>query len=290
MRSRWLLFALACGFAACAHKPPPPPPPSPPKGDLLRFKAAGGEEPKAKVTLLIDQEVMGAQGSKGGSRHIVLNFAFADEEKVDAVSPDGTLQLSGRLVDVAGSASQGATQPQVDDFSLALDELKIQFRRSPRGEVAAITMSGVRPPLDESTARMVLNAIYSAARGPILPEGLVEPGASWQVQTQVPTPGGATAEATYSYKFAAKEGGVATISGEGTLDSKSGGGGTTKHMSGKDLSEYKVEVATGHLLSSTVDVTRTVEEQIPGQQTMQVGLRSHIRVVWELVAAGGAAK
>jgi hypothetical protein len=290
MRSSWLLLFLSCGFLACAHKKPPPaPPPEPPKGDLLRFKAAAGEEPKAKVTLLIDQEVMAAQGGKGSSRHIVLNFGFAEEEKVDAVSPDGTLQLSGRMVDVAGTASQGATQPQVDDFSLALDELKIQFRRSPRGEVAAITMAGVRPPLDESTARMVLNAIYSAARGPILPEGLVEPGASWQVQTQVPTPGGATAEATYSYKYAAKEGGVATISGEGTLDSKSGGG-TTKHMSGKDLSEYKVEVATGHLLSSTVDVTRTVEDQIPGQQTMQVGLRSHIRVVWELVAARGAAK
>jgi hypothetical protein len=256
----------------------------------LRFKATAGEDIKAKVTLLIDQEVMAAQGGKGGARHIVLNFGFVSEEKVDAVSPEGTLQLSARMVDVAGTASQGATQNQVDEFSISFDELKIQFRRSPRGEVAAITMAGVRPPLDENTARGVLNAIYGAARGPILPEGLVEPGAPWQVQTQVPTPGGSTAEASYSYKYATRDQGVATIAGEGIIDSKSGGGGTTKHMSGRDVSEYKLEIASGRLLSSTVDVTRTVEDQIPGQQTMQVGVRSHIRVVWEVARPAAAAQ
>src|SRR5258706_12073560 len=154
MRSLFAYITLGVCLAACAHKKPPPPPPEPPKpvGDTLRFKAKAGEEPKAKVAMLIDQEMTSTTGGKSGTKKIILNFSFIEEEKVDSVAPDGAAQISARLVDVTGAATTGASQEMVDNFALALDDLKISFRRSPRGEVAAITVSGVHKPLDDSTA------------------------------------------------------------------------------------------------------------------------------------------
>src|SRR4051812_16742868 len=104
---------LIVGLAGCGHKAPPPvknPEPSPaPKGDLLRFKANAGDEPKSQVTLLIEVEVMAKNGDKGGSKKQVLSFTLSEEEKVDAVAPDGTAQISSRLVDAVGTAGSGAT-------------------------------------------------------------------------------------------------------------------------------------------------------------------------------------
>ena len=83
MRSRlgMLIVVLMLG---CAHKapPPPPPPPAQPKGDLLRFKSNAGDEPHAKVTLLIDQEVAMTQGGKTNSKKITINFELLEEEKI----------------------------------------------------------------------------------------------------------------------------------------------------------------------------------------------------------------
>src|SRR5262245_17600895 len=126
MRLRLGGVVLAFLVTGCGHKPPPPtnnPQPSPaPKGDLLRFKANAGDEPKAKVNLVIEQEAIAGNGNKSANRKVVLSFNLLEEEKVDAVAPDGTAQISSRLVDVAGTAETGATQQQVDDFALALDE------------------------------------------------------------------------------------------------------------------------------------------------------------------------
>src|SRR5258708_38947362 len=77
MRSRRGGLALVClVLAACAHKPPPPPPPKPkppaPKGDVLRFKYKEGESPKAQVKVVIDQELAGKQGGKGGGVHVAF--------------------------------------------------------------------------------------------------------------------------------------------------------------------------------------------------------------------------
>jgi len=258
MRFRRVLV-LSGALLGCAHKPPPAAPPPPP-GDTLRLKAKAGEEPHAKVTLLIDQEQSGPPGPKAtGARKIILNFTFAEEEKVEAVDADGTAQISARLADAVGTAESGADAKMVDDFALALDELKISFRRSPRGEVAAVTLAGVRKPLDESTARSILNALYGAARGAILPESPVRVSETWKVPMQVPIPSGPIGEITYTYTYAKNEGGVATIVAEGTLESKAGPD-VKKRMSGKTVSEYQLDVANGRMRASSVDVTTLIED------------------------------
>jgi hypothetical protein len=273
------LGLFACGHAKPKNSQPPQPSPSPaPRGDLLRLKATPGEQPRAKVLMLIENE---SAGPKGAMRKVSLHFSFTEEEKVDAVSPDGAAQISARLVDVSGQANSGADQQQVDDFALALDELKIQFRRTPRGEVAAVTMSGVRKPLDDKQARTILNALYDAGRGAILPEDFVDAGATWKVQTQAPTSSGAPADATYSYTYTSKDGGVAVIAGEGMLESKTTGGANSKRMTVKSVNEYHLEIASGRLVSKTSDVLTQVEDT----QAAQPGIKLRVKVGWNLQEA-----
>jgi hypothetical protein len=271
--------------AGCKHTGTPPPKnpePSPaPKGDLLRFKANAGDEPKAKVSLLIEQEMTAANGAKSGTRKVILSFTLLEEEKVDAVAPDGTAQITSRLVDVSGTAGQGATQTQVDDFALALDELKIQFRRSPRGDVSSITVSGVRNPVDDKTARTVLNSIFAGGRGPILPEEFVDVGGTWNNTTQVPTPFGASAEATYVYKYVSRDNGVATITCDGALDSSKSGSNASKRMSGKNTAEYKFSVAAGKLTGLSSDATITIQDVVQGsQQAAGNSIKGRVKTEW----------
>src|SRR5689334_7797265 len=73
MRLRLGSLLLVFMVAGCKHPAPPveTPKPSPaPTGDLLRFKANAGDEPRAKVTLLIEQEAIGKAGDKSGGRKI----------------------------------------------------------------------------------------------------------------------------------------------------------------------------------------------------------------------------
>jgi hypothetical protein len=276
-------------LVGCGHKPPPPtknPEPSPvPKGDLLRFKANAGDEPKAKVTLLIEQEQAAKTNDKNSqARKVVLSFRLVEEEKVDAIAPDGTAQLSSRLVDAVGEAGTGAPQNVVDEFALVLDELKVQFRRSPRGDVSSITVAGVRNPVDDKTARAILNAIFAGGRGPILPEEFVDVGATWNNTAQVPTNWGTSAEATYVYKYVSRDNGIATISCEGSLDSQKAGSTAQKRMTNKNTAELKFDIAKGRLIGLVSDGTTQIEDVVQGTAGgVGGGIKSHVKVTWAAV-------
>jgi hypothetical protein len=285
-----LVVAAALLMMACAHKPPPPPPappppPPPPKGDLLRFRATAGDDARSKVKLTIEQEQAAAQGDKrGASKPVTLSFAFGEEEKVDSVAPDGSMIISARLVDAVGQGSAGTSQQMVDDMALAFDELKIQFKRQARGEVVAITMAGLRKPLDESLARAVLNAIFGAQRGALFPEEHIDVGGTWKTTMPIPSSAGFEGEVHYDYTYARKGGGVAVLGCEGRYEGKRAGAAMQK-LSGKSSSEYRFDVAAGKLIGSTVDQMTQVEGAIAGQQTLSLGVRQHIRVEWTLDSA-----
>ena len=255
-------------MAGCAHKKPPPPPPPapppPPTGDKLRISTHAGDEPHAKVKLAIVQDV--------GKKHLELSFDFVDEEKVTAVDAEGTASVTARLVDAVGTASSGANQQMIDDFALALDELKIQFKRTARGEIAGVMLSGVRPPLEEGTARSIVNAIYSAQRGAITPEPPMDVGQSWTVTAALPPSTGFTGQVSYTYKYERKGGGVAVITGAGKLEGKAASGGKT--MTGKSTAEYRLELS-GRLIGSIVETDTDVDA--PPSVVKQ-----HIRAEWAL--------
>jgi hypothetical protein len=271
-----LPLLLAVTYLGCGHKKPPPPvaptTPPPPAGDTLRLKPSSGDTPHGKVRLLIEQEA-------AGKKRVVLNFDFLDEEKIESVSQDGVATVATRLADAVGKTSSGATEKMVDDFALALDELKGNFRRSNRGEIVGVTVGGVRTPLDENTARAILNAMYSAQRGAILPEGPVAPGATWKVETGLPPSSGFSGLVRYEYTFARKGGGVAVITCNGTVEGKSAG--DAKKMVAKSVAEYRLEMETGVMQGSMVDTDTTVEQN----GTVQV--KQHVRVEWTLDDAGG---
>ena len=284
---RGLIVATALWLSACAHKPPPPPPPPPappaPKGDLLRFKARRGDALKRKVQLTIESEAAAAQGGRHGvSTPVVLQFSFGVEEKVVDVAADGSALVDARLVDAVGKAVAGANQNAVDQMALAFDELKVQLKRSPRGEIASLGLFGLRAPLEEPTARQVLNALYGAQRGPLLPERPVEVGATWKTSVPLAPATGWAGTVGYEVRYVSKDGGIAALASDGRLDARRAQGTLTGHLTGTSLAQYRFDVAAGRMLGSSVDQTSQVEGAIAGQQTLQGGLRQHIHVEWSL--------
>lgn len=288
-----LVAVCALLMMACAHKPPPPPPapppPPPPKGDLLRFKAKPGDEAKSKVKLTIEQEQAAAQGDKrGATKPVTLTFSFGEEEKVDSVAPDHSMLISARLVDAVGQGSAGTSQEMIDDMAQVFDELKIQFKRQERGDVVAVAISGLRKPLDESTARAVLNAIYGAQRGALFPEEHVDVGGTWKTSMPIPSTAGFEGEVHYDYTYARRNGAVAVIGCEGRFEGKRPQGTAMQKLSGKSSAEYRFDVAAGKMLGSTVDQMTQAEGAIAGQQALQLGVRQHIRVEWQIDTGGDA--
>ncbi len=271
----WGLISMS----GCAHKqapPPTPPPPPAPKGDLLRIHDTANASTRSKVNLVIDQSSTGKQ-----ARKVSLNFNFAAEEKTESVSGDGLAQISARMVDVVGSSAVGANQDAVDQWALALDELKVGYRRNPRGEVDAMTLSGVKPPLDEKTARMITNAVFGGQRGALLPAEPVATGATWTVAVSLPAPQGAEVMLNYSYKYTAVDSGVATVSIQGTVQMT---GDAPAKMTGTDAGTYQLRMADGTLVHSDFDLVRQLESTTPGNG---MSVMSHVHVVWELQPPAG---
>jgi hypothetical protein len=263
--------------ASCAHKQAPPPPaaPPPPKGDLLRFKAHKGDALHSKVKLLIEQEMGTAPSEKRPPRNVLLQFSFGEEEEVDNAAADGSTLVSARLVDAEGQAGATADQRMVDDMALAFDELKVQFKRHARGEILAVALAGLRRPLDESTARQVVNAMFGAQRGQLFPEAPVEVGGTWKITLPIPPTTGYVGDVSYDYKYVKKTGTIATISVEGRAEGKKGDGGK---LTSKSTADYKFDVAAGRLVASTIDqLTQAETAATAGAAT---GLRQHLRVEW----------
>jgi hypothetical protein len=278
MRASRLVAVLL--LSACAHKPPPPPPPAPPpppppKGDTLRFKAKPGDGTRNKAHVVIEQEITPAD-KKVKPTLLSIGFNFGEEEKVDAAAPDGSQLVVVRIVDAVGEAQAPAAQKIVDDMALAFDELRIQFKRQARGDITALGLSGLRKPLDEATARQVLNAMFGAQRGSLFPDGPVDTGGTWKVTIPIPEMTGLAGEVHYDYTYARKESGVAVIGAEGRFEGTKKNGASESHSVGKSTTEYRFDVAGGRMLASSVD--QVTEVDVTGPDKGHV--KQHLRVEW----------
>jgi hypothetical protein len=269
--------------AACGPKPRPAPPPKPPapKGDLLRLQAKAGDEPKASIKLVVEQEAGAQPAPKKGpaAAHVAFTIVFVEEEKVDQVASDGTAQITARFVDAVGTPGTGYKQDAVDEMALAIDDLKIQFKRSPRGDVNALSFTGLHKPLDENIARAIFNPVYLASRGPLLPEKHVEVGASWDVTTPLSPESKLEGSLLYKYTYKSKEGTVALVLCEGNADAKGAAGGPVQKMTSKSSNELKLDVAGGQLTSNIYDGTTQTEQTAPSGNGMLV-VKQHVHVEW----------
>jgi hypothetical protein len=227
-------------------------------------------ESRGRVQLEIEQEV-GA--NQEGNRKLTLSFQFLDEEHVDSVDREGWAKVSARLVDAVGTAQVTARQELVDQFAQALDELKIQFRRSARGEVVGLALSGLRSPLEESTARAILNALYGAQRGPLLPRESVQVGSRWTVEHPLAESTGFSGTVVQSYQYARKVGTVATLEAEGSVDAA--GIDAARTMRAQTHSEYQLDLSRGW---SQISVNSNVE--VGERTSAQANIKQRVRLRW----------
>ena len=147
--------------------------------------------------------------------------------------------------------------------------------------MTALLLSGLRPPLEEGTARAMLNALYSSQRGNLLPEQPAVVGGNWKVETLLPPSTGFSGLVSYAYTLARKGGGVAVITCRGTVDGKGGSGGA-RTMTGKSTGEYRLEVETGRLIGSVVDSDVLVDQQL-GTPPTQLSVKQHVHAEWTLL-------
>jgi hypothetical protein len=284
MRLRLGALCLALTLFGCAHKKPPPPPPPPPppapKGDLLRFQAKVGDSPKGSAKLTIEEE-------QGGKKH-AFSVSFSEEQKVDAIDDKGTASVTARLVDAVGSVDAAGRKPAevkkeqeaVDDFALALDDLKIQWKRAPTGEIGALTFTGLHKPLDEGTARAVFNAMYGAGRGSVFPEKNVEVGGTWNGAAPLPTGLGVTGAWAYTYSYRNKsESGVAFITCDGVVNAQ----GATVKLTGSSKNSLRFNVGEGRLLSNIF------ESNTEAQQGTAPAASKRIHLEWTAEEPAGSA-
>jgi hypothetical protein len=279
------VLTLLVLVSGCAHKAPPPsPPPAAPVGDtVLRWKAQPGESLSAKGKLTIVQDVSGGQGPKASTKHLALAFDFTEEEKVESVNADGTATVHARLVDVVGQTGEGGNQAAVDQFALALDDVKITFQRSARGEVNGLILAGIHPPLEEQTARAMLNSLYSAQRGPLFPEQPQIVGGTWKAETALPPSTGFSGQITYSYTLSRKGGGVAVIAAEGKVDGAGGSAQAPRAMKGRSTGEYRFDLESGKLIG-TVTEGQVDVDQVIGTPPTALKVKQQVRAEWALQA------
>ena len=284
-----LTALVVLAMVACAHEPPPPPPappppPKPPGDTVLKLTLTPGDVVRAHARLAIEQDVAGEKAQKDKSpsaRHLELSFEFSEEEKVESLAADGTATVRARLADVIGKVGQGGNQDLVDRFALALDELKVTFLRTPRGETTALVLTGVRPPLEVETARAMLNSLYAAQRGPLFPDEAVRVGDGWKAHAELPASTGFSGLVTYQYKLERKGGGVAVVSGMGSIDGKGGGKETPRSMTGASTSEYRVDLEAGRFIGTVVDSMVDIEQML-GTPPTKLEVKQHVHAEWML--------
>jgi hypothetical protein len=231
----------------------------------------------------IESDVVGRRGGDGATRHIVIAFHGFADETVEAVSQDGDASMRARFAEVRAQASTEADEQAVSAFARALDQLVVSLRRSARGDGELVAIDGLTPPLDERTARLVVQALYSTGRGPLLPDKLVEPGAGWTTTMRGPTALGVDADIGYEYHFVRNQGGIALVVGRAKLEggSRAGQGGA-RQLTGTISTEYRLELAHARLVGSVLDSLLQIEQRLPGEQSTESGVRQRVRAQWSL--------
>lgn len=239
-RSVWVWLLAGC----VGRLPPPPPPPARiSAGDLLRFRYLPDEVRSYKVRLYIEQE------TDRSPKKLALRLDFSVEERVITQSAEAT-NLEARFTDAICSITSGGNQALADQYALAVDELKILLQRSSRGEVISPQVSAVRSPLDESTAKALVNAVFAAQRGPLFPDSPVELAGSWKIENQLIPASGYTGSITYQFTYARRSDGVAYVQCTGATSGRRASG---ERLIGKSTSEYRLLVETGQLVGMSDD-------------------------------------
>jgi hypothetical protein len=233
-------------------------------GPHLMFHA-GLERSPARLVLEIDPR------KKPTGPATLHTFNLSLEETTSAVGPDAAT-ISARLVDVVGASGE----PQLSDqLALALDDLKITFRRTARAEVLDLKIEGVRKPLDEPTVRAIVTTLFGAARGPSLPDHEVALQDEWTVEATTDVVGVPTHQ-THDYRLVASEGSRWQLREKGRIDGASALGSQRRRVTGDTFADETLDLQRGVVVSAEYEWNVRVDDESGESETPGVG-RTRVR-------------
>lgn len=187
-------------------------------------------------------------------------FSLQLEETVKSVDRD-SVTVAASLVDVVGASGD----PQLSDkLALALDDLRISFKRSTRADVTDVKIDGVHAPLEPHIARAIVLVLIGALRGPVLPMKSIGLQDDYQIQTSFELVG-ITAHLRNFYTLVAKNGDVLRIRDKGKLEAIGSIGDTRRQLIGDTFSEETFDLGKGMLVSGEYEWTYNVEDDPPGE-------------------------
>jgi hypothetical protein len=186
-------------------------------------------------------------------------FNLVLEERIDSVD-GGEASVQARMLEAVGASGE----PQLSDkLALALDELKVSFRRTTRGEVRDLKIDGLRAPLDENTARAIVSTLFGAGRGPCLPDRNAALQDDWTVETDDDVVG-LTAHLRHFYTLLEKRTDAVRVRAKGRVEAIGSLGSTRRHLEGETFSDEILDLRRGIVLSGEYEWSVTVDDDPPG--------------------------
>ncbi len=263
-RAVWLLLVSGLAVAACPGTTQTRPERRI-AGPRLVFHP-GMERSPARLVLEVDPR------KKPTGPATLHTFNLSIEEKVTSVDK-GTALVTAHLVDVVGASGE----PKLSDqLALALDDLKISFHRTDRGEVLDLKIEGVRAPLDEPMVRAIVITLFGAARGPSLPDRDVTVQDDWTVESDAEVVG-VTTHQRHFYTLVAVEGSRYQLREKGHIEGSSSLGSARRKVRGETFAEETLDLQRGVLVSAEYEWTAKVDDESAESEVPGVG-RTRVRV------------
>jgi hypothetical protein len=276
-------FALVA-LAACGPRPAPRTAATEKAaGPRLRLAFKMSDRLRGRASLSMDVDMGAGQSGEWGGQHLGLAFQLATLETVEAVDSDGTAHVRALLDDVHGAASQGGDPAKVEQFAVALSKVTVGFSRGTRGEVGPLELGELPPPLTDQMVRPMLNAVFAAQRGPILPAEGATPGQTWSERVALPEGGGFDGDTTYQYQLVREEAGRAVIACDVVITGSGGGKTTPRKLAGRSTDEYQLDHAAARFVATRIDTTLELEQTLRSTTTQ---VKQHVRAEWQRTQEG----
>ena len=186
-------------------------------------------------------------------------FTLQLEETVTAQDTH-SVSVAARLVDVVGASGEPALS---DQLALALDDLRVTFRRTDRGAIEELRVESIHAPLEAYTARTILFTLLGGARGPVLPQKSIGVQDDWTGQTDAELVG-LTAHLRWFYTMLEKRGDVLRFRQKGRIEAIGSISDTRRQLTGDTFSDETVDLAKGAIVSGEYEWSYTVEDDPAG--------------------------
>lgn len=183
-------------------------------------------------------------------------FSMQVEEKIASVDGKGAA-ITARLTEAVGASGE----PQLtDQLALALDDLKISYRRNEKGAVRDLKISGLRAPLEPHLARAIVLTLFGAARGANIPDRSIDVQDDWTVDADCELVG-LTGHLHTFYTLLDRQGDELRFRGKGKIEAIGAVGAVRRRIDGETFSDETVDLASGALVSAEYELSYKVDDE-----------------------------